>query len=257
MNIDTKDMDKFSKMFEKQFPKQYAFAVKDTLNTLAFESADNFKKKVALTEFTIRNDFIQKSVMYNKTKGTNVNSMQSSFGQLAKFRGRDTTGMLDLQYEGGIKRPSTGKRLKKATVTARNKNYKKTISKQYINMPVKTSAFITSTKTQRGQSIGLLAWASRNNWTGGLLFRPPNAKGVGSYGIYTMKPQVKKPKNNDTQAIQKLELNKIFDLEKKEHPIKARNWMLKSYSQPVSKRSEIYQSYLKKQVEYLKSKNML
>ena len=240
IHVDAIQLKNYSNMMQKQFPKQFAFAVKQTLDNIAYNSAMNFKKSVSKDKFTIRNDYIQKSVQFDKAAGLNIDTMHSQFGQVKQFRGRDTAGQLDLQNQGGIKK-SRSKKLWKATKTGRtSQSYSKPIVKKYrVISRTKTGNIIKNAKNSKQRRAALIHWAKRIGFDGLLLFKSPSTNKTGAYKIIGKK------------------IKKIFDVSKTNQKIKATHWMAASYKQSVENRDKYMSKNLSKQVDYLKRYNKL
>lgn len=246
---------------QKQYPKQNLFAIRNTLNKLASTSRQQAITK-GTAEFTKRNEYINRSIRFQKVVGPdNEDSMSSMFGQMAKMYGKPA-GELAIQESGGILRPKTGKVLRLGTLASRtSKSDRKPIRRDFAKgkflTPKKFYANASHTpRTERGRAIGMIAWAKRktSNKPLGLAaaemsdrknvmmkFRSPQKK---RYGVF----QAKGSKNS-------LKLNMIFNLEKKSQTISATHWMEKSYRGPVSKRDDIYKFNMKNEIIKLKRDN--
>lgn len=80
--------------------KSHPHAVRDALNTTAFEASDYLKKRGLKEHFTLKNSFTQRNTRYNKAKGRHINRMVSEVGSTLDY-------MAD--QNKGFKRKSRGK----------------------------------------------------------------------------------------------------------------------------------------------------
>lgn len=240
---ETNEMQEYSRMMARKYPKQNAFAIRNMLNQMAAVSRQQAVTK-GTAEFTKRNKYINKTIQFQKVRGrTDIDSMESMFGQVSKMFGKPA-GQLSIQETGGVLNPKSGSNLRIGTKGARpGKSYRK---------PVRRAAakkkFLTPKKffknsphkphTSRGQSIGLIAWAKRNKFPGLIQMESPQKKKYGAFRV--------------TGSGKKARFNMVFNLEKKSQKIEATHWMEKSYKGVVERRDKIFNHYLEKEMIRLK-----
>jgi len=102
---DNSDFKRWTEKVQKISKSAYPLAVRGTLNTLAFKTAEIAKKEVLPKNFHLRNKYIQKTVQYSKCANTfDVEKMTAITGQVAKFVGKQTD-QLKKQELGGTDKP--------------------------------------------------------------------------------------------------------------------------------------------------------
>lgn len=245
------DMERYADMMERQYPKQYAFAVSDTINRLARESRDEFRDSVSDREFEKKNRYLEKVVDDQRNTTRQVENMASEFGELERKLGKKTNTQLTAHETGGrIKPLRRRKRLHDATQSGRGGNYRKPIRKAVAKSEVKTVRSLKPTSTQRargfyprtskGRTIGLIAWALRTKYKGLLRFTSPVK---GKYGDYKIGRGGK--------------IKMVRNLERRQRTVAGKDWMRKSYTKPVENRGQYYAENMDRQIDYLKSVNRL
>ncbi len=93
ISVDTSDFRRLHADLKKFRESALPHALKDSLNTCAFELQKTWRSEVS-REFTLRNDFTERSIRVDKATGINVRSMHSVTGSVASF-------MLD-QEQGAV-----------------------------------------------------------------------------------------------------------------------------------------------------------
>jgi len=247
----SKDIQRYSDMMEHEFPKQFAFAVSDTLNKLARESKNDFREKIADRVFDRKNSYIKRVVEDQRTQTRDVDSMHSAFGELTKLFGRKTTTQLKVHETGGVLKPERRrKRLHDGTKAGRGGSFRKPLRKIIAESKVKTIRDLKPgankgffPNTDKGKTIGLIIWAKRERYRGLLAIRSPKKDKLGQYRV--------------TGAKNKLKLTMVKSLEKRTRVVSAKNWMERSYYRPMIERRDYYEKFMNKQIDYLKNKNFL
>lgn len=239
------DLERYSVMMGKEFPKQYSFAISDTLNTMAFSSRENFRNKIADDVFDTKNNYVKSVVDFQRTKTRDIDSMHSEFGELEKKFGRKTTSQLTTHETGGVLKPVKNsrsnkkrKRLQDATQQGRGGTYRKPIRKAIAQADRLTPDIIKTAKTGYGKSIGLIAYAKRIAFKGLLVMHTPVNRVFGEFKVMGSK--------------KKLKLKMVKNLETKKRVVKAEKWMEKSAKKPLEKQQVWYAENMDKQIAYLK-----
>jgi hypothetical protein len=250
MKKDT-DMARYGDMMSHQYPKQYAFAVSDTINILASRSRDQFRKKVSGQEFDKKSKYLGQVVEDQRNTARDVDLMESEFGELERKFGRKTTTQLSTHETGGrIKTLPKKKHLHDVTRDGRAGNsLRKPIRKGVAKSRIATVKTIKPRgvqrsrgfypRTDRGKSIGLILWAKRTKFKGLLRMKSP-----------------KKGKYGDFKVVGK-KVKMVRNLETNTRTVKGVHWMEKSYRRPVNQRTDIYRGMMNKQIAYLKTVNRL
>lgn len=124
MDIELKiDEEKINRGFV-DLKKASAIAARNTLNILAANTRrfyqENLKK-----DLTLRNDFTTRSIVFDKAVGENLSSMASQVGALQR------ASYLDLQEDGGTRKPKRGNVLAIPQVKARGGSIRRRVATQY------------------------------------------------------------------------------------------------------------------------------
>lgn len=236
------DMAKYSRMMERKAPRQFGFAMRSTLNTLASASRYN-ATTVGTQKLTKRSSYINKTIQFENAKGSNIDTMQSSFGQVSRMYGKEA-GQLSVHETGGDIKPSRGSsRLRKPTRAGRSGSFKRPVRKKIAQSRFMNSRKFYSNvargrrpKTQRGRMIGMLAWARRVGFPGFIVGRSPQKRTLGAY----------KASGRGTQ------IRMIYNFEDQKTTVRAMHWMERSYRDPIKRRQAILNNNLKKQITRMK-----
>lgn len=246
------DLQRYANMMEHQFPRQFAFAVSDTINILARQSRDNFRERVAKQVFDVKSKYLGSVVEYQRNTSRDIIQMESEFGELNSKFGKKTTTQLGTHETGGIIKPKKGRtRLHDVTRSGRvGKNMRKPIRKAVANSKVKTIRDLKPSggqkakgyypRTNAGKTIGLIAWAARTKYDGLVRIKSPSK---GKFGDYKVTPRGK--------------LTMVRNLEQSTRRVQGTDWMERSYRAPVQARAHIYGNMMNKQIAYLKKANRL
>jgi hypothetical protein len=245
------DMDRYAKMMERQYPRQFAFATSDTLNTLARVARDTFRREVAPRIFETKNKYVASVVEDRRNSSREVESMESAFGELTHKFGKKTTSQLRVHETGGTVKPINGrKRIHDGTLSGRGGSMRRPLRKAFATAGVKTVRDIKPTKsnkarglyphTDKGKAIGLMVWAQRANYSGLLRMRSPVK---GAYG--------------DFKIMKGGKIKMVRSLEKRTRVVAATHWMEQSYRKVVAERVDHFAHNMGKQIDYLKTANKL
>lgn len=83
-SVDTKGIKRFEKDLRKLNRKGFPYAVKATLDSVAFDARKQWQGEIQ-ERFTLRNRYTVSSIRVEKAKGRNVSSMHSTVGSVADY----------------------------------------------------------------------------------------------------------------------------------------------------------------------------
>lgn len=89
--MDTKPIDQYENELDKFGEHALPFAVRDTLNTSAFETSKRAKRTAGMA-FTMRNKFTERSIQFEKTFQKSISRMESAAGSLQEYMRQQEEG---------------------------------------------------------------------------------------------------------------------------------------------------------------------
>lgn len=95
VKADTRELKRFQKDLIQLNRKGIPYAVKNSLNSLAFDARSEWQEGLR-REFTLRNKFTESSIRVEKARGLDMRSMESRVGSIAPY--------MENQEEGGERR---------------------------------------------------------------------------------------------------------------------------------------------------------
>ena len=126
INVDFKQVTTLRKLLEDMPRSAFPLAVRGTLNSFAYNTADYAKTTQLDSMFVLRNSFIKGSVRYQNSSGSlRIPQMVSFAGQLAVYKGRPTR-QLEIQ-EKGLPIVSSGKYSLKALKSVRSGSFSRPV----------------------------------------------------------------------------------------------------------------------------------
>lgn len=148
---------KYAALLEDLGRAELPLAARGTLNQLAFETRTRIIKKEMPKQFTLRNNFEERSVQYGRSKNTfEIDKMVSSAGQVGKMRfKRGPKAMNDLRQQelGETVSPREGsKMLRTPSVSARiGKSANRAVAKR--NRPGSSGQWLGMAELERRMGV--------------------------------------------------------------------------------------------------------
>ena len=179
ISIDLSQIDKFEKKtLQKIKAFAYPLAIKNTLNSLAFQSMRSAKKTIA-EDFINRNKFTERSIRVTPTKTIKIKEMVASVGSVADYMEKQ---------EGGAKISSKGKqglRIPTGAAAGQAKSFPrlKPIRKQFRHGQIKLAGPINA--NSRSQFILMSIRVASLRGQSPFVFLPFGGKRT---GVYRVKP---------------------------------------------------------------------
>jgi hypothetical protein len=220
-SVDTKDFRRLAKELEAVAKKAIPHAVRDSLNTAAFEGRKQWAGEMQKS-FTLRNKWTERSIRVEKATGVNLSNMQSVVGSLAPYMATQELGGVE-QSKGrhGVPIPTStaaGQSMK----ARRTKQVQKRNWQSAISLPAKVGG-----SRQRRNMVAVIMAAK----TGGVAFLdlsqgdPPKKRRKNKQGVVPPPRRVRGRKKGlfrVTGSNGKLKVRMIWDMTRKTVVVKRR-----------------------------------
>lgn len=227
LDVDLKELQKFEKDLLRFKSKALPFAVRETINEIAFEAQRTWKQ-ILPTKMKLRNKYTQQSIRVEKAKNLNIQTMQSRVGSIADY--------MDEQEFGGVeaKKKKHGVPIPAAAPGRRKNRGKVAKAKQF-----KAINILPSVQGSRSRKIVVaMAMAKKR---GGPSFAFLKVK-PGRKGIFSLDPGSKRSG-----------IRKIWDLSKSSVVTPANPTMSLAVKDAIKRGPGIYREALIKQLRFHKA----
>jgi hypothetical protein len=226
MKIDIKDFSKLERGFV-DIPKACIIGFKNTLNIQVALTRKNSIAELK-SDFTLRNDFSEKSIAYDRVKTDTIPTMQAIVGALTRAE------YLALQHEGGQRRPKAlFKKLAIPQDAARGGSRRRLVSRsnylEKISGNVVRGRFTKHFKSKKAQAIARAYIAKQNNL---FIKYDNNIFSVTSFS--KMRNQVK------------FKSKHLYNVGERTAKIKGNPWLTNSAQKPAADGQSIFNSQVKK-----------
>lgn len=237
MQIDYKDLEKFTNNLKETSRSAYPLTVRSTLNAQAKQTADAYKQNVKKT-FTIRNQGYLKTIGFNQCDNTfNIDEMESVTGQRSQFFGKKIDSFKKQEFGETIK--SKSKHIAKPTKFARGGQYKRLVRKANFMSAIKVSRISDlaeyPAKTEAQEFKQAVAIAKKYKKT--INFLPSSESNFGINGIAQINGNKKKS------------VNYLYSLKDKEQKLTAKPTLKPAADKVMANADEIYIHEAKRRME--------
>jgi hypothetical protein len=236
ISLDKKPLEQLENDLDKFGKNALPYAVRNTLNTLAYEASKEAKDEVG-RQFTERNKFTRNSIRFRKTFARNIDAMESSIGSTQEYmRSQEEGFTIHKKGKHGVPIPTSAAAgqmgASKRTKRLQRKNWMSQIN---LTKRVATGRGATIAAVRRAVKSGkrVVFIDSKNDLWG----RPT--------GLY----RIIGGRTKDRGWPRGAKLRMIYDMERTSAHTRAHHWLRPAVDKTIPKAGEIYRDEIIKQIE--------